>query len=591
MFSGLRVFAPPEFPVLSLGVQAQLPLVEAREQTQFRLLVRHLLERFFNNDLVSSEDDAKKRLLQVTHAVALPALVVALFLFPAYHAPLPRPFWSQVSDHYFFVLYSFVALGTMSIFAWDLLFPDLLDLFILSPLPIASTRLFLARIAAAGLFLGLFLFGTCALGAIFFPLLSEPPQFLRHLFAHVVGVLASGAFAAGSILGLQSLMVAALGERWFRAVAPLLQAIGVMMLLTILLLFPVSSQFLATLTNLPAARYFPPLWFLGIYESLLPGSSLPVFREFAQTGWLALAAMVALVIVCYPLAYWRKMRYLIEDSGSVDTRSLIALALHRLLHTTLLSNPVQRGIYHFISQSLMRTQRHRVYLAMYGGLGLALLAASAVLLKLKPGHLSLALSSDGLRAAIPIAAFWTIAGLRTAFVSPTDRRGGWIFRVILGRPAVEQLDATELWILPCAIVLCLSMVTLIALLAPQGSIGWRAVVSQSLVGIGLCLLLTDVLFLMVRSIPFTGGEKAPATNLAFILLQYFGFFPPLVWLSVALEPWLEAGWWHVAMALGTIAGLHLAMRRAHKKNAEYYAQLLDLDDDEEEFPQRMGLRY
>jgi cbb3-type cytochrome oxidase subunit 3 len=111
------------------------------------------------------------------------------------------------------------------------------------------------------------------------------------------------------------------------------------------------------------------------------------------------------------------------------------------------------------------------------------------------------------------------------------------------------------------------------------------------VAIGLCLLLTDVLFLTVRSIPFTGGERAPATNLAFILLQYFGFFPLLVWLCVGLEPWLEGGWWHVVMAVGMIAGFHCAMRRAHKKNAEYYAQLIDLDDDEEEFPQRMGLRY
>jgi hypothetical protein len=33
------------------------------------------------------------------------------------------------------------------------------------------------------------------------------------------------------------------------------------------------------------------------------------------------------------------------------------------------------------------------------------------------------------------------------------------------------------------------------------------------------------------------------------------------------------------------------MRRVHRKNAEYYANLIDLDDDEEEFPQRLGLRY
>src|ERR1700760_3144190 len=160
MFNRLRFFAPPEFPVLSLEVQAQLPAMEVPEQSQFRLLVRHFLERFFNNDLVSADGEMKTRLLQVVYAIALPGLVVALFLFPLYHAPLERPFWSQASDHYFYVLYSFVSVGAVSIFAWDLLFPDLLDLFVLSPLPITGSRLFRSRIVAAILFLGLFLLGS-----------------------------------------------------------------------------------------------------------------------------------------------------------------------------------------------------------------------------------------------------------------------------------------------------------------------------------------------------------------------------------------------------------------------------------------------
>ena len=110
--SALRVFNPPEFPVLSLEVQAQMPVAEALEQTQFRLLVRHFLERFFNNEMVSSDGDAKKRLLQAMYAIALPLIVVALFLAPPYHAPLPRSFWSQVSDHYFYLLYSFVTMAS-----------------------------------------------------------------------------------------------------------------------------------------------------------------------------------------------------------------------------------------------------------------------------------------------------------------------------------------------------------------------------------------------------------------------------------------------------------------------------------------------
>jgi uncharacterized membrane protein YwzB len=592
MLSNLRIFAPPEFPVLSLDVRAQLPVVDARERSQFHLLVRHSLERFFNNDTISADGDAKARLLQVVYSIALPGMVVALFLFPLYHAPVPRPFWSQVSDHYFYVMYSFVAVGAVTIFAWDLLFPDLLDLFVLSPLPIIDRRLFLARMVAACLFLGLFLFGTSALGSIFFPLLSEPPGFARHVFAHLLAVLGGGTFAAAFFLSLQGVLVTVLGECFFRTIAPVLQGISTMMLLTILLLFPVSSQFLEVLIHSSAAKYFPPFWFLGIYESLLAdASSPPVFGGLAKAGCLATAVVAALVLVTYPLAYRRRMRYLVEGSGLSSTRNLAIIPIHRLLHSTLLRNRVQRGIYHFISYGLLRTQRHRVYLAMYGGLGLALLTACALLLKLGHGHLSFALSPDGLRAAVPIAAFWTIAGLRTAFLSPTDRRGSWVFRVILGRPGAVQLETATLWILPCALILTLGVVLMIGIGGPPELLGWKSITSQALVATGLCLLLTDALFLKVTSLPFTGETRASDTNLAFILLQYFGLFPPLVWLTVALEPWLEASVWHLAVTVGVVVAAHISMRRVHRKNAEYYANLIDVDDYEEEFPQRLGLRY
>jgi hypothetical protein len=127
--------------------------------------------------------------------------------------------------------------------------------------------------------------------------------------------------------------------------------------------------------------------------------------------------------------------------------------------------------------------------------------------------------------------------------------------------------------------------------APPELRGGNSITCQVVVAVGLCLLLTDALFLKVRTIPFTGETKAPGTNLAFILLQYFGLFPPLVLLSVGLEPWLEASVWHVAGIVVVISAVHLALLRIHNKDAEYHANLIDLDEDEEEFPQRLGLRY
>ncbi len=164
-------------------------------------------------------------------------------------------------------------------------------------------------------------------------MLSDPPGLARHLLAHVFAVLASGAFAAALTLSLQGLMAAVMGERFSRAVSPFLQGISMMLLLTIFLLFPVTSQFLEVLVNSPAARYFPPFWFLGIFETVLAGSSSqPVFSGLAKTGCLATAVVFALTIVSYPLAYRRRMRYLVEGSDVFDTRNPAIVPIQRLLH-------------------------------------------------------------------------------------------------------------------------------------------------------------------------------------------------------------------------------------------------------------------
>ncbi len=48
-----------------------------------------------------------------------------------YHRPILLLFWLQVSDHYFYVLYALTAMGVVTVYSWELLFPDLLDVFVL----------------------------------------------------------------------------------------------------------------------------------------------------------------------------------------------------------------------------------------------------------------------------------------------------------------------------------------------------------------------------------------------------------------------------------------------------------------------------
>jgi hypothetical protein len=596
MLKRLQFFSEPKHPVLSLAVQASIYTDEQPQRTQFQVLLRHFLSRFFNSETSDGDGDAqtKARVLQIAYAIALPGLCVAIFLFPPYHFPGGRPFWSQVADHYFYVMYSFVAIGVVTVFVWDLFFPDLIDVFVLSTLSVERRTLFTARIAAVGIFLGIFLFGSNALGTIFFPASADLPSLTRHFSAHLVAVTMSGLCIASFVLAVQGFLLILLGEHLFRKISPFLQALAITTLFTILLLFPLVSRFIETLigSGQRAVSYFPPFWFLGIYECLLTGrETLPAFTVLARIGVVVTGMMVFLAAVSYPLAYRSKMRNVVEGAGAKSTRSWLALPILALLHRTLLRVPQQRGIFHFIGQTLSRTPRHRVYLAMCGGLGLALVTSCALMFKLSHGRVGLAVSTEGLRLAVPIIAFWTVAGLRAAFLGPADRRVNWLFRVIHGKPGWDESAATRMWVLLWALALTLGSIALAHAVAPPEMRGWKSFGIQLFSGVSLCLLLTNAFFLNVKTVPFTGTRSAGSMNLAYVLIQYFGLFPPLVLITLNLEDWIAVGSGHLLVATVAVIAAHAELLRRHRRILSDSINLLDVDDDEEEFPQRLGLRY
>jgi hypothetical protein len=594
MSERLGLFAPPEHPVLSLGVQAQ-SVTATRERSELEVLVRHILNRFFNNELLAS-DDEKKRVMQVACAIALPTLLVSLFLFPAYHAfppaPAHRPFWSQVGDHYFYVMYSFVAMGAATVYEWDLLFPDILDIFVLSTLPIPNRRLFFARVLAVAIFLCLAQLGTSILGTLFFPLAAEQFNFPRHLFSHFIAVTMSGIFAAACFLSIQGVLLNSVGERIFRRITPLLQGASIMLLLVMLLLCPtVAGSVEPLLTSGNAAiRYFPPFWFLGIYEYLFMGASAPaVFHLLARTGCYASFLMLACTILTYPLAYRRRVRQLIEGTAATQSARRTNGPILRLLHSTILRHPSKRAVFHFISQTILRSQRQRVTLAMFGGLSVAITLAQMIILRVQSGHIYPALLPSGIRSAVPIMVFFTVVGLRSVLSAPVDRRGSWLFSVLIGRPRTEHLAGTSIWIILWALIISLGTALPLHLVSPASLEISRIIVGQLVVAAGLSFLLSDILLFSIRTIPFTHLHKGSVNDLPLAVLRYFVLFPIFVSIVLQKETWIEASARHLFVTFLVFLAAHLLLRKTH---ARFLAQsTLDTPPDEtEEFPQRLGLR-
>jgi hypothetical protein len=595
---------------LSLNAQAALGPVRAPERSQFSLLVRHFLERFFNHETASPDGDAKARLVLIACATGLPGFIVALYLWPVYHPvlgwpPSSRlngglpPYWLQVNHHLFYVLYSFVAMGIVTVFEWDMFFPDLLDLFVLTTLPIRDRRLFLARVAAISVFIGGFLFDANILAPLVLPAATDPPNLLRFLAGHLLAVAGSGLFAAVFILALQGVLLSVLGERLFRKLSLLMQGLAITVLLMLMLLFPVLSGAVPFLLKSGSsyALWFPPFWFLGIYQRLLEGeSALPIYTRLAQTGCLALLIVTAVAILAYPLAYLRRVRQLVEGPGTHDTRNRVAWPLEKLIHATLVRHPVRRAVFHFISQTLLRVQRYRIYLVLYGGAGLSVVVATILRLTVAHGQMRVEVSADGICAATAIVAFWVIAGLRMAFVSPGNRQGSWAFRIVHGRPPhfrslIEQLLAAKVWVFLWGVAVTFGAVLALRVIAPAELLTGPATASELLIALGMCLLLTDIFFLKVNTVAFTGESATEQSNLAFTVLKYFAFFPIVASLPLGFEPWIAASVRHFVIATVVIAAAHWALRRHHRKIVLEHSLELALEDDEEEFPMKLGLRY
>ena len=117
----------------------------------------------------------------------------------------------------------------------------------------------------------------------------------------------------------------------------------------------------------------------------------------------------------------------------------------RLLNLTLLRHPFQRAAFYFIGRIFGRSPKHRLFVAMYSGIGLALVISSLFVLRGIPDFV-LSISRKGLIEAPLILSFFVVSGLRATFNLPYELGANWMFQITSGSDAAEYLKATRKWV-------------------------------------------------------------------------------------------------------------------------------------------------
>jgi hypothetical protein len=540
----------------------------AERASTLRILTTHFFRRFFDNDTVQPEGDTQTTVVRAIAIVAAPGLIIAFWMQNKY-AWLPM--WDRIDVRCFFVVFSFVVIGAAAVFEWEMLFPDKLDFLVLTPLPIRPIKMFAAKTAALAGFLGLFVVATNLFSALILPHPRLGPIF-RQIVAHLIATAGAGAFAALLVLAIGGVMLCMLSARAFRLALPVLQMLSVMALMLLLfayLRFTGAIPQLLLQQPLGAARWLPPLWFMGLYEQMLHGGAAPAFAAvMARYAMRATAMAAVVVLLTYPLAWARVRKMTIEDGarrrGGGRSRVLEWLTARAV------RQPGERAVFHFIGQTIARNDRYQVYLAIYCGVGLALAVSFAVSLRVVGDVVRLGLSDYGLHAVMPMLLFWAIAGLRTAFAFPVNLQAGWIFRAT-GVDLRDCAAAARRWVGLCAG--CVMAGVLVA----QRLAGWdaRKLLVQAVCGLGLCVLLTDGFFFAQRSVPFNQPRMPGKVSFPLMLTLYIGVYPQFVIGMSMLEMRLEQHLMRLVLVALVAAALHLiavALRGLSSEvedNAEY----------------------
>jgi hypothetical protein len=327
-----------------------------------------------------------------------------------------------------------------------------------------------------------------------------------------------------------------LGYRLFRRVSPYVQFVLIALLI---LMFLLSGRIVSELRPYasanPAAIYaFPPLWFLGLYQTQL-GWTNPVFRELASSARLAAGWTTAAALGAYLLSYKRHVRRSLESADEFNSEpSELERLTGRILDRLVVRDELQRASFYFIWKTLTRSRRHKLFLAAFFAVGCAVVFEGLAVLVARGGSTWMYRPIPELLPAPLILAFFTVCGMRYVFAVPAELRANWVFQVSDRGEARRCLAGVK------KAMIVLGVIPLFAVLLPLHVLfwGWRAALLHILFGTVISLLLVDILLANFEKFPFTCSYLPGKANLKVSWPIYLFGFTTYVSACLALEYWM-----------------------------------------------------
>ena len=528
-------------------------------QSPFRLLLELFQGRFFEGDDAAPGGGFQTNINQVLGFLLTSGFVVSYLMMPALsyimnHSSAARLGWALRGFQLFSPTYTFAVIAFAAFFEWDMLFPNRRDFLILASFPIRLRDLFAAQVTALAKFLGLLIFAVNLFPTLFTALIGTTGRYrgtgMRLVLAEIAATVGVSAFAFFAVAGLQGVLISVTTPRVFRRISPYVQMCGMSLAILSILTYPIYMQLLqhAAQTHQVWLWLFPPVWFTGLYDLLLP-NTYGLFLDLGEHGLRMLAAAMALFAMTWTAGFSRHYR-----------RTLEAEETHRRVGAGRgwqwwMRSAEERAIFEFSGKTLARSRKHQLFLVTYLSVGFSLAINFAT--DVKNGQTTL--SPDGARAFPFLIAFFAISGFRAVFQFPAELASNWLFRMTETRWGEMARRVA------CKRVLMSGLLPALLLLLPAEMAvwgGWRAPL-HTVFQLAAGALLIEAMFWSFDKVPFTCSYFPGRTNLSILFLLYLYGFTTYSFQMADLELAIEQRAAYGLLFFGAAGGLLVWLWRRH----------------------------
>jgi hypothetical protein len=478
-----------------------------RRRGQFEILCRAFFAQFFASESVTSTMQMQRSMAGPLAFLLVPALFMPLQMvstfeaaairFPQLLEPLTRLMATV------FIMYAMVAVGVIAGVMWDSLSFDRRDAMVLGPLPLRTSTVITAKIAAMAMLLLVVALSISLMTGVPFAMVAgnhkSAAGVVRHFVAHMAATLTAATFVYCLVVTLRALVGGLSGRHV--ALATLLRFLLFSGLLCFIVFAPTALNVTpggrrrpTTLQMQTIPGWSPTNWFLGLHEWIRGSPGAEWDGGARRAIGFTLAVTIAAVATTIA-GYGRQLQRALAPSADAGVRG--GARLQRAIARLILGrDQLARATADFVLATIVRNGSQQAPIAINAAVGLMLIVGA--LLRATSDAAPMIRPRTAVLWIPLVLVYWIGIGLRAAFFVPSDLPASWTFRFN------APLRASAFWagtraaaigfMVPLALVAD-------ALLVPL--LGFHAAAWHAAVVLAVAVAIAEAAALTVDFVPFT----------------------------------------------------------------------------------------